>query len=329
MTPSPVEASCYCGTNTHIVTLATTSPTIHKITCHCDSCRHWSGALSVYYLPITSSPSDLQHLKAYSFTEHSFKYFCPKCGSHMFHLDKEGWAVAPGVLEQLPVDVELEGHEFVGDTGDGGMSVWLSTWNATELPRWKELARESEQLASEWPDTTTEASIESESPKLWAGCHCGGVKFYITRPTEESRLGLPLAKARWLAANGTKYAAGFCSCTSCRKATGFDVQPWALVPQCNIFQANGEAMAPGVGTLARAEKEGGPRREYCSKCGATVFLFPKSWPTLPDVAVGLFKGAGARAEEWLQWVKVVHTEEAVNKRLIRELSEGLEVWARK
>ena len=246
----------------------------------------------------------------------------------MFHLDQEGWGVAPGVLEHLPVEVGLEGHEFVGDTEDGGMTVWLPNWNGQELPRWKDLGRESELLPSEWPGTTMGTSLESEGPKLKAGCHCGGVEFYITRPTEESRLGMPLEKARWLAANGTKYAAGFCTCTSCRKVNGFDVQPWAIIPQCNIFQANGEPMAPGVGTLTRAEKEGGPRREYCSRCGATVFLFPKSRPTLPDVAAGLFKGVGARAEDWIQWVKVVHTEEATNERLVQELSAGLEAWTK-
>lgn len=217
----------------------------------------------------------------------------------------------------------------MADTGDGGTSVWLPTWNGQELPRWKELGRESELLPSDWAGTTTGTSLEGGGPKLKAGCRCGGVEFYITRPTDGSRLGMPLEKARWLAANGTKYAAGFCSCTSCRKANGFDIQPWAIIPQCNIFQTNGEPMAPGVGTLTRAEKEGGPRREYCSTCGATVFLFPKSRPTLPDVAAGLFQGAGARAEDWIQWVKVVHAEDATNKRLVRELAEGLEAWAKR
>lgn len=148
----------------------------------------------------------------------------------MFKLDKNGWVVAPGVLKELPVEVGLEGHEFVGDTKDGGLSVWLPTWNGQELPRWKELGKESELLPSDWPGNTAGPSLESESTKLKAGCHCGGVDFYITRPTEESRLGLPLEKARWLAANGIKYAAGFCSCTPCRKANWFDFQPWAIIP---------------------------------------------------------------------------------------------------
>lgn len=247
----------------------------------------------------------------------------------MYHIEQDGWAVTPGVLKELPVEVNIEGHEFVADTEDGGLSVWLPTWNGQELPRWKELGKESEVLSSDWPNHALGTSLEGGGARLNAGCRCGGVEFYITRPTEESRLGMPLEKARWLVANGTRYAAGFCSCTSCRKANGFDVQPWAVIPQCNIFQANGEPMAPGVGTLTRVEKEGGSRREFCSKCGATVFLFPKSRPTLPDVAAGLFKGAGARAEDWIEWMKVMHTDEATNKRLVQALSEGLDSWAKR
>lgn len=98
MSSSPVEASCYCGTNTHTITLATAGPAIQKIACHCNSCRHRTGAFWVYYLAIASPPPDLQQLTSYAYSQRSTKYFCKKCGSHMYCLDEEGWRVAPGVL---------------------------------------------------------------------------------------------------------------------------------------------------------------------------------------------------------------------------------------
>jgi hypothetical protein len=87
---------------------------------------------------------------------------------------------------------------------------------------------------------------------LPAHCLCGKVQFHITRPDASSEIvtaELPeefippsshVGKANggrrwWIQDNGTKYIAGLCACNMCRRMAGFEVQPWAYVPQSNIF----------------------------------------------------------------------------------------------
>jgi hypothetical protein len=65
-------------------------------------------------------------------------------------------------------------------------------------------------------------------------------------------------------------------------------------------------------------------REFCSRCGATVFWHDKFRPELIDVSVGLLRAAeGSRAGSWLEWWtgRVSFLEEAGKGR-----SRGAKVW---
>ncbi|KAI8627033.1 hypothetical protein F5Y19DRAFT_444051 [Xylariaceae sp. FL1651] len=146
-----------------------------------------------------------------------------------------------------------------------------------------------------------------------------------------------------------RYLAGTCACRSCRLVSGFEIQTWAFVPRANIFfhiprntpvskhkssfvasvsQSPDESCAetstipldfatlpPGI--LTSYESTPGVRREFCARCGATVFWRDKWRPELMDVSLGLLDAnEGARAETWLDWwtERVSFAEDAGNGR---------------
>jgi len=158
-----------------------------------------------------------------------------------------------------------------------------------------------------------------KSDRLKAQCHCGGVRYYITRPNETSKkaqspfsdlqvpfhLGSnanPENKTWWLRDNDTKYLAGTCTCTSCRQNLGMEIQTWAFVPRCNIFKDDGSPLDFDIGTLKSYNSSEGVTRNFCRKCGATVFWHCDWRPDIIDVSAGLLDPEeGARVEGWLDW----------------------------
>jgi len=191
-------------------------------------------------------------------------------------------------------------------------------------------------------------SVENNE-KLQAQCYCGGVKFYITRPNEASKKiqspfsdllipyhlhssSNPKNETWWLRDNDTKYIAGTCTCESCRKASGFEIQPWAFVPKYNIFKEDGTPFDFGMGTLKRYESSKGNFREFCKTCGATVFWHTtENRPDLIDVSVGLLDPEeGARVEGWLDWwtERVSFREFGVSSSLVAGLEDGLKKWGK-
>jgi len=316
--------------------IACESSTITRAPCHCDSCCHWSGGLYVYRLPIVGTPLGTDILKTYQFSSVSTKWFCPGCGSHIYGQTATGWAVNPGLLDvkELQPAIEVVGHEFVEDTGDGGFTTWLPKWGGKELPLWKGEEHKSEQVP---PGSLGTKHSQDEDEKLWAGCHCGGVSFCVTRPNEASRqprkapfpesmrprdFDNPGGETWWLRAGETKYMAALCTCVSCMKATGFDIQAWAFVPECNVFQPDGRPLDYGAGTLKKlySPTVEGVFRCFCGTCGATVFWNADWRDGVIDISVGLFKAKGVRAEDWLDWEKrVSYVQDSVNQPLLREL----------
>jgi hypothetical protein len=237
----------------------------------------------------------------------------------------------------------------VEDTLDGGVSVWFKEIVGLDgtrrvLKRWLLADRAGELV----PEGTLEVLQPQKkvSEKLKAQCHCGGVKFYITRPNEASKAvrspfpdlmvayhshspANPENKTWWLRSNDTKYLAGACTCTSCRLASGFEIQPWAFVPKCNVFQEDGQPLDFNMGTLKRYESSKDISREFCGVCGATVFWHCEERPELMDVSVGLLDPEeGARVESWLEWWtdRVSFEEMAVSKSLVASLEKGLKGW---
>jgi hypothetical protein len=161
-----------------------------------------------------------------------------------------------------------------------------------------------------------------------------------------------------------RYLAGTCACRSCRLTSGFEIQAWAFIPRANIYfhiHDTPPRSQPSSGSLQEAkattsvvpldfetlppniltsyESSQGVRREFCARCGATIFWRDRWRAALLDVSVGLLEAdEGARAETWLEWWKerVSFAEDAGNGRtgetarrakcLINSLEEGLRRW---
>lgn len=355
-----VTATCACKTFTLPLSIPTSSLPYERALCLCSSCRRLSGSCGISFLPIPSSqtidPTSFA-LTKYATSAGLVRYFCSTCGAHAL-VDVKGWgcwALATGLLDRTEGVLEWTGCKWVESTLDGGVSIWLNSITDTDgtkrdLKRWMLQDGEGGELVPadalrKYAPPKKEGK-EAGEERLNAQCHCGGVKFYLTRPNDASKTvrspfpdlmvpyhsassANPDNKTWWLRADDTKYLAGTCTCTSCRIASGFEIQPWAFVPKCNIFQENGEEMKYDMGTLKRYASSPGVWREFCGVCGATVFWHCEWRPDLVDVSVGLLDPAeGARAENWLDWwtERVSFEEMAVSRSLVGALEEGLREW---
>ncbi|KAF4637114.1 hypothetical protein G7Y89_g976 [Cudoniella acicularis] len=354
-----ITATCACRSFAFDTDLPTSSLPRVRALCLCTKCRRISGGCGISYITIDSAHLDLSkyNLTKYSSSDIADRYFCSTCGCHVFvtRLSNDSWHLATGIWDRTEGIIEWTGCKWVEDTLDGGVSVWLKEivdqdGSTKALKRWMLPDRGGELVPEGTFETLPKPSTNLEDQStLKAQCACGGVKFYITRPDEASKAlrspfpdlmvpyhsgssANPENKTWWLCSNNTKYLAGLCTCTSCRQASGFEIQPWAFVPKCNIFQEDGSPLDFNMGTLKNYESSAGVEREFCGVCGATVFWHCEERPDLIDVSIGLLDpNEGARVEAWLHWWtnRVSFSEMAVSKSLVSSLEKGLKSWTQK
>ncbi|PPR01226.1 hypothetical protein CVT26_015304 [Gymnopilus dilepis] len=313
-------------------------------------------------------PLDLGDLTAYKTSKGVTRYFCSSCSAHLFFVhhnpDGDKWTVSVGALERTDGIVKIGYHIWVGDTLDGGMADQLRKIDGVELKRYSEKSG-SEELPVGWKDKAfldkekqqADGKVADKQDRVQAHCHCGTIKFEITRPSEAStipssaypdllypydvthlsKVANPADEKWWLrpahSDRPTKYLAGHCMCGFCRLTSGSEVQSWAYVPIYNIVE-------PGTDTpICLEEDEQRPKglkqymasparyREFCATCGASAFWWRADSPDLICVSVGLIDEAnvGARAESWFDWHthRVSYIEKAVSSSLGRALEEGL------
>ncbi|MCJ1338025.1 hypothetical protein MMC09_003309 [Bachmanniomyces sp. S44760] len=189
---------------------------------------------------------------------------------------------------------------------------------------------------------------------LLCHCLCGGVGFTITRPNARSSAfhspwpdlikpyhadpgadSNPRDAKWWLSSDATRYLAGTCTCISCVRSSGHDIQFWAFIPRTNILLPDGSELnfknpnPEAMGTLKQYQSSSGVYRVFCAVCGATVFWHCDARPDLIDVSVGLMSGGGGDLlEDWLQWwtERVSFIEDAHNRALANDLGRGLRQW---
>lgn len=181
-----VLVRCLCGRLSFNAKLKCTLP--YKGTmCHCNICRHVTGALTFTGIgPIDiSDPSFSSNLTSYATSKNITRYFCPECGSHaVYHVDNR-WMVCPGAIDEvvkggLGTLEEITGHEFVADTGDGGLS-----WLVPDAPYY--LGADDEPPVKNIRSALQEQGNDTkkhEDQCLVAQCHCGKVKLNIGRPDD-------------------------------------------------------------------------------------------------------------------------------------------------
>ena len=359
-----LKLSCLCGDLARSIDIPKSSLPIPVTFCHCESCRHVTGLLCVSNIVLPSA-SNHTHIsgepRSYKTSIDVTKFFCGQCGTHTYvkHVPSGLVGIASGVLDKVEGVAEFKSHAHVSDTKDGGLTDWLP------LPRWEGWPLRSKEIRPGFKFTSPRPAddVQTSEQRLRGRCHCGGVQFEISRPTEDSsnlsspwpdllvpyhQEGKENAKdEKWWLRPGGKYLAGTCACRSCRLASGYDIQAWvnylsrtsspimlisqAFVPKVNILQTNGKPLSFSIGTLKGYDSAEGIYRNFCGTCGATCFWHSDERPELIDVSVGLLEAnTGARAEEWLDWAteRVSFEEHAQNKTLISSLSNGLKAWSK-
>lgn len=338
--------SCLCGDAAQDVLLDSVSDPSSLNLCHCIDCRAITGMLYSSYYFLQPPGPDLDRLQKYQQSDCVSRYFCRTCGAHVFaRLEATGKTlVAAGLLENPP-PVRLIQHWKAEDTRDGGLSSFLpGDSKETTSACWLDVVQN---ISNERADENHKLEEEDHGfHRLQARCHCGGVEFYITPPDSNSAkpwspwpdLIVPyhLASAKniedvkwWLRNGNTKYLVGTCACRSCRLASGFSIQSWAFIPRSNIVFGDGKPVVYGSGTMQQYESRPGVYREFCSRCGATVFWHCQERPDVVDVSTGLLRArSGAKAEEWLEWAteRVSFKEMALDQEFIERLEVGLRNW---
>ena len=184
-----VRARCLCGANKFSWHVAATALPLDASVCHCDSCRHGTGTLGftacTWPLPLPSE-GELVNCSKSAFSSRADVYFCTSCGTLLFwHSDALPWlGLAVGALENPKSWCKMTLHMCLADTRDGGMSVWLDNVQNNRLK--KHLTHDlSAEAGDDWM-AKMPSQGDSGHDNLQASCRCGGVKFQVTRPTEQS-----------------------------------------------------------------------------------------------------------------------------------------------
>lgn len=91
------QGRCFCGA----VRFTVTGSSAVQGYCHCDSCREWAGApvtaVSLWPGESLQITQGEEFLASYNKTPANHRYFCKKCGGHVFGRDGES-----GMVDVLP-----------------------------------------------------------------------------------------------------------------------------------------------------------------------------------------------------------------------------------
>jgi hypothetical protein len=325
-----------------------TLPIPNEEICHCNPCRYVTGGLLPSFPTLKHAPPAdiLAKCAVYATSERCNRYFCKTCGSHMFveHPQKDNeWYCNGGIIEppkdsSLKDVIQITSHAFIDDVQDGGLAPLLLAANKTSalFPA----VRGDNPISPEDVAATARKALQHPLPgpddKLSVKCHCGGVSLLVDRADYNSNP--HNVTPRQIPQNKDKYYAWFCTCRSCRLATGYSLQPMAYIPPGAIRNArNGELLAFGDAALEPDANEGlklghyraseQAQRSFCTGCGATVFYayLGEDGDGVVDISVGILRAeSGAMAREWLEWKEgfVSHEEEMVDDSVLEGVKRG-------
>jgi len=321
-----LTARCLCRAHSFTAAVPASALPLAATLCHCDSCRHLTGALFFVDVDWPGRDDDVSGLRRYAFSDRIDIFFCGTCSSPLFcrgvdHGDP--LCVNTGALDNGPGLVRYAKHIFVGDTLDGGASMWLRTRrDGSAVPR---LATRTDSLAHEWPgpEPSPDPDAVAGPERTPVRCRCGGVDLSL-RSAADLASRAPSELPWFVDPKTYKYLANTDGCDSCRTTFGADLVNWtfALLTHVDYAPAADQDPAaefpravealhaavsasdrdPRLGTLAVYESSPGVQRYFCSRCSASVFYAVNDRPEMIDVAVGLLHHpSGARAEGLLKW----------------------------
>ncbi|KAF2672525.1 hypothetical protein BT63DRAFT_422977 [Microthyrium microscopicum] len=323
-----ITAECLCKTHTFNAEIPTSELPLKAVICHCNSCRHVTGAL--YSMgatwPVAAKDVDTSTLITYQFSDDITILFCGTCSSGCFF----EWTKRPGelgvitgVLKNHDVDlVKIMYHMHVEDTIDGGATMWLRkpNVNGDEIPRFKSRSQ-GEEYPHDWPPSSSLSGYHAklECGELSIQCHCKGVDLILKPGNYQGKTDEELP---WfIDPRNHKPKATFDVCDSCRLQSGVDIFHWTFSELTNIFYSSSsegagkafpvstaelkaavDADDPQMGTLAYYKSSPDVQRYFCKNCSAMVFYAVDDRPDIVDVAIGLLNAPdGARAESFLSW----------------------------
>lgn len=305
--------------------------------CHCDTCRHSTGALFAGWVgPLVTAPSTeaLEKCTVYRSSKTHDRYFCSKCGSKTFvhgHHHSNGsergdWFIFGGTFDS-PANsdrvLDVTCHAFVSDPADGGMAPFMTTLGGQDVPCFErdeqsnQLSHMDMQELAQRSDTSLPSSLKD---MLTAECHCGSVSVRIHQANHEDRsisqLDRFIAKDKDGKPTG-KHMAFCCVCRYCRSHSGTSLTPWIYVPQSQVINPhtgrvvalhreaqtdNGKAANEGLDALRHYWSSEDGCRSFCSVCGASVFYTYEHRQEIVNVAAGILRAEeGALARRWLSW----------------------------
>lgn len=167
--------------------------------------------------------------------------------------------------------------------------------------------------------------------RLRAKCHCGGVSFTISRPTED-HVNDEFHKKYISPVDKTKWVATLDVCDDCRLINGTHVVGWTFLPLAICDPPINRDLK--IGTTKTYSSSPGVVRSFCGTCGATVFFScesrePSEAKKVVDLATGILRAPeGSMAAKWLTWrTRVAFLE--TGKRYDAEFGEALEEGMRK
>ncbi|KAK6064187.1 glutathione-dependent formaldehyde-activating enzyme [Seiridium cupressi] len=261
-------------------------------------------------------------------------------------------------------DLEYMKHCNLESTKDGGLALWIDEVAGRRLKLYSNLGTGPEGFDPVGPASdrgaVLPASCRCGTVKFHITPPDAGSReprsnfpdLIIPYHTQSPEIKNPNDVKWWLRPvnidSPTKYLAGTCACRTCRLTCGYEIQTWAFVPRHNIVFhiPNDEAAERGsgakeadrlmplnfstlpAGAMKCYNSSPGVVREFCAKCGATVFWHDQDRPELIDVSVGILDAPeGARAENWLDWwtERVSFSEEAGSGRsgIVKVRAESL------
>ncbi|KAF3941918.1 hypothetical protein ABW19_dt0204472 [Dactylella cylindrospora] len=354
--------------------------------CLCNACRLQTGTPCGTFVKSPTAPFDPDlppppTIKVYKSSDIASRYFCKTCGSQLFFRyslpelcsgESLGFWLASGSVE-LP-EGEKFGIDYVGfvkETKDGGIAGWLIDQGLKITRSFKG------DLSSEDIQALEATAMSLEVPQSLEGrCHCSNIKITLSRQagkpeelppntwSDNTDLVIPEwtpqekkppvdEKNPWWIRDalepgmGKRFLGGLCTCNSCRKVAGVEVQSWLFVPtMCIQLTIPGTEETTGwptrgeltdlegkwkdiIGVYQSTPGNPGVLRGFCKNCGASLFWDGLTRRNFVDLSGGLFSSRGVKEEGWVEWwtERVSYVEDGENRGPIGKLLEnGLKLW---
>ncbi|KAI0138276.1 hypothetical protein BJ166DRAFT_631050 [Pestalotiopsis sp. NC0098] len=311
-------ARCHCSRIRFRITLAASVLPLRAFICHCGACRASHGTFGSFHvaLPPGVAPEwdagcSWDQVTRYKGDAGGDLSFCPTCGSHIggYSPELDQWAVAWGIFDEK--FWQLAFHGCAKSAGGGGMVPWLPEVAGAAVPHVSLGSRDS--------FNPCEPSVGPDGKeRLHVECACGGVSFFIVRPTQEmiedEYMGdyvvspSPTGGGSGSDDKKHKWKAFLDMCRDCGRLSGTTVVPWILVPRIATTEPQLPPDFQGVGTLKTySSTPGHVTRGFCGRCGATVLLgttkrTPSERQMVLNIAMGLLRAPeGVAAEDWTVW----------------------------